>query len=40
LQLLLGADAIGYATQQMAQTQAEIGRWAKVIQTAGVKADD
>ena len=35
LQLLLGADAIGYATQQMAQTQAELGRWVKLSLSTG-----
>ena len=35
LQLLLGADAIGYATQQMALTQTEIGRWAKLSLSTG-----
>lgn len=35
LQLLLGADAIGYATQQMSQTQAEIGKWVKLSLSTG-----
>ena len=38
LQLLLGADAIGYATQQMAQTQTELGRWAKLSLSTGFEA--
>ncbi|HWA60761.1 MAG TPA: oxidoreductase [Caulobacteraceae bacterium] len=35
LQLLLGADAVGYATAQMAQTQAELGKWAKLSLSTG-----
>src|SRR5258706_337409 len=35
LQLLLGADAVGYATQQMAAFQTEIGRWAKLSLSTG-----
>ena len=35
LQLLLGADAIGYASQQMAQFQTEIGQWAKLSLSTG-----
>jgi NAD(P)-dependent dehydrogenase (short-subunit alcohol dehydrogenase family) len=35
LQLLLGADAIGYATQQMAAFQTEIGRWAALSLSTG-----
>jgi NAD(P)-dependent dehydrogenase (short-subunit alcohol dehydrogenase family) len=35
LQLLLGADAVGYATQQLAQTQAELGKWAKLSLSTG-----
>ena len=38
LQLLLGADAIGYATQQLAQTQTELGRWAKLSLSTGFEA--
>jgi NAD(P)-dependent dehydrogenase (short-subunit alcohol dehydrogenase family) len=30
LQLLLGADAVGYATAQAAQTQGEMGQWIKL----------
>ncbi|HWF78923.1 MAG TPA: oxidoreductase [Caulobacteraceae bacterium] len=35
LQLLLGADAMLYATRQLAQYQAEIGRWAKLTLSTG-----
>jgi len=35
LQLLLGADAILYATRQLATQQAEIGRWAKLSLSTG-----
>jgi NAD(P)-dependent dehydrogenase (short-subunit alcohol dehydrogenase family) len=35
LQLLLGADAIGYATQQLAQTEIELGRWAQLSLSTG-----
>ena len=39
LQLLLGADAIGYVTQQLAQTQTELGRWAKLSLSTGFDAE-
>jgi NAD(P)-dependent dehydrogenase (short-subunit alcohol dehydrogenase family) len=35
LQLLLGADAMLYATRQLAQFQTEIGRWAKLSLSTG-----
>ena len=35
LQLLLGADAMLYATRQLAAFQAEIGRWAKLTLSTG-----
>ena len=35
LQLLLGADAMLYATRQLAAQQAEIGRWAKLTLSTG-----
>jgi NAD(P)-dependent dehydrogenase (short-subunit alcohol dehydrogenase family) len=35
LQLLLGADAMLYATRQLAAYQAEIGRWAKLTLSTG-----
>jgi NAD(P)-dependent dehydrogenase (short-subunit alcohol dehydrogenase family) len=35
LQLLLGADAMHYATQKLAQFQAEIGRWAPLTMSTG-----
>jgi NAD(P)-dependent dehydrogenase (short-subunit alcohol dehydrogenase family) len=35
LQLLLGADALLYATRQIASFQAEIGRWAKLTLSTG-----
>jgi NAD(P)-dependent dehydrogenase (short-subunit alcohol dehydrogenase family) len=35
LQLLLGADAMLYATRQLAQFQSEIGRWAKLTLSTG-----
>jgi NAD(P)-dependent dehydrogenase (short-subunit alcohol dehydrogenase family) len=35
LQLLLGADAVGYATAQAAQTQAEMGQWMKLSLSTG-----
>ena len=35
LQLLLGADAMHYATQKIAQFQAEIGRWAPLTLSTG-----
>ena len=35
LQLLLGADAMLYATREMARYQAEIGRWAKLTLSTG-----
>lgn len=35
LQLLLGADAMLYATQHLAAFQAEIGRWAKLTLSTG-----
>ena len=38
LQLLLGADAMLYATRQIAAQQAEIGRWAKLTLSTGFEA--
>ena len=35
LQLLLGADAVLYATREVARYQAEIGRWAKLTLSTG-----
>jgi len=35
LQLLLGADAMLYATRELARYQAEIGRWAKLTLSTG-----
>jgi len=35
LQLLLGADAMLYATRQLSAYQAEIGRWAKLTLSTG-----
>ena len=35
LQLLLGADAMVYATRQLAAFQTEIGRWAKLTLSTG-----
>jgi NAD(P)-dependent dehydrogenase (short-subunit alcohol dehydrogenase family) len=35
LQLLLGADAMLYATRELARYQAEIGRWAKLALSTG-----
>jgi NAD(P)-dependent dehydrogenase (short-subunit alcohol dehydrogenase family) len=35
LQLLLGADALLYATRELARYQAEIGRWAKLTLSTG-----
>jgi NAD(P)-dependent dehydrogenase (short-subunit alcohol dehydrogenase family) len=39
LQLLLGADAMLYATRQLAAFQAEIGRWAKLTMSTAYDAD-
>jgi NAD(P)-dependent dehydrogenase (short-subunit alcohol dehydrogenase family) len=38
LQLLLGADAMLYATRQLASQQAEIGKWAKLTLSTGFDA--
>jgi NAD(P)-dependent dehydrogenase (short-subunit alcohol dehydrogenase family) len=38
LQLLLGADAMLYATRQIAAQQAEIGKWAKLTLSTGFEA--
>jgi NAD(P)-dependent dehydrogenase (short-subunit alcohol dehydrogenase family) len=38
LQLLLGADAMLYATRQMAAQQAEIGKWAKLTLSTGFES--
>jgi NAD(P)-dependent dehydrogenase (short-subunit alcohol dehydrogenase family) len=39
LQLLLGADAVLYATRQMAAFQTEIGRWAKLSLSTGFDSE-
>ena len=38
LQLLLGADAMLYATRHLASYQAEIGRWAKLTLSTGFES--
>jgi NAD(P)-dependent dehydrogenase (short-subunit alcohol dehydrogenase family) len=38
LQLLLGADAVLYATQQMSAFQAEMGKWVKLTLSTGFEA--